>query len=116
VLLLLTGCFVAVMLIVVRWALTWWTSRSQSGPANPVPVALALAMASAWVTTTLGLQPVFGGFLAGLTMRRRNGVPDADVGRSTNRRGTCCCRCSSSSRACRSTWVTCTAARSSCWS
>jgi Kef-type K+ transport system membrane component KefB len=85
--LLLTGCFVAVMLIVVRPTLTWWTSRSQSVLANPVPVALALAMASAWVTTTLGLQPVFGGFLAGLTMRPRNGVPDADVVRSTEQVG-----------------------------
>jgi Kef-type K+ transport system membrane component KefB len=85
--LLLTGCFVAVMLIVVRPALTWWTSRSQSVLANPVPVALALAMASAWVTTKLGLQPVFGGFLAGLTMRPRNGVPDADVVRSLEQAG-----------------------------
>jgi Kef-type K+ transport system membrane component KefB len=85
--LLLTGCFVAFMLAVVRPALTWWTSRSQSLLANPVPLAFALAMASAWVTTTLGLQPVFGGFLAGLTMRNRNGVPDADVVRSLEQAG-----------------------------
>jgi Kef-type K+ transport system membrane component KefB len=85
--LLLTGCFVAVMLIVVRPALTWWTSRSQSLLSNPVPIAFALAMASAWATTRLGLQPVFGGFLAGLTMRPRNGVPDADVVRSMEQTG-----------------------------
>jgi K+:H+ antiporter len=85
--LLLTGCFVAIMLIVVRPALTWWTSRSQSLLSNPVPVALALAMGSAWVTTTVGLQPVFGGFLAGLAMRPGNGVPDADVVRSMEQAG-----------------------------
>jgi Kef-type K+ transport system membrane component KefB len=85
--LLLTGCFVAFMLVVVRPALTWWTSQSQSLLADPVPVAFALAMASAWVTTMLGLQPVFGGFLAGLTMRGGNGVPDADVVRSLEQAG-----------------------------
>lgn len=79
VMLLLTGGFVAVMLIAVRPALTWWTGRSQSLLSDPMLVAFALAMASAWVTGTLGLQPVFGGFLAGLVMRPRNGVPDADV-------------------------------------
>jgi Kef-type K+ transport system membrane component KefB len=79
VMLLLTGGFVAVMLIAVRPALTWWTSRSQSLLSDPMLIAFALAMTSAWVTATLGLQPVFGGFLAGLTMRAGNGVPDADV-------------------------------------
>jgi Kef-type K+ transport system membrane component KefB len=77
--LLLTGGFVAVMLIAVRPALTWWTGRSQSLLSDPMLIAFALAMASAWVTASLGLQPVFGGLLAGLTMRARNGVPDADV-------------------------------------
>jgi Kef-type K+ transport system membrane component KefB len=85
--LLLTGCFVAVMLIVVRPALTWWTGRSQSLLTNPVPIAFALALASAWVTTRLGLQPVFGGFLAGLTMRPRDGGLDADVVRSLEQAG-----------------------------
>ncbi len=85
--LLLTGCFVALMLIVVRPALAWWTSRSQSLLSDPVPVAFALALATAWVTTLLGLQPVFGGFLAGLTMRARNGSPDADVVRSLEQAG-----------------------------
>ncbi|HEX3957860.1 MAG TPA: cation:proton antiporter [Trebonia sp.] len=80
--LVLTVCFVAVMLIVVRPALAWWTSRSNSLLSNPVPVAFALAMASAWATSNLGLQPVFGGLLAGLTMRPRNGALDADVVRS----------------------------------
>jgi Kef-type K+ transport system membrane component KefB len=85
--LLLTACFVAAMLIVVRPALTWWTSHGKSPLANPVPVALALAMGAAWVTATLGLQPVFGGFLAGLTMRPGNGVPDADVVLSMDQAG-----------------------------
>jgi Kef-type K+ transport system membrane component KefB len=86
--LLLTGCFVVVMLTVVRPALTWWSSRSQSLLSSPVVLAFALALASAWVTTTLGLQPVFGGFLAGLAMRPRNGVPDADVVRSMEQAAT----------------------------
>ncbi len=85
--LLLTGCFVAVMLLGVRPALTAWTSRSRWLVSNLVLVAFVLAMASAWVTATLGLQPVFGGFLAGLTMRARKGVPDADVVRSLDQAG-----------------------------
>lgn len=85
--LLLTVCFMAAMLIIVRPALSWWSSRSQSLLANPVAVAFALAMGSAWVTATLGLQPVFGGFLAGLTMRPGNGVPDADVVRPVDQAG-----------------------------
>lgn len=83
----LTAGFVAVMLIVVRPVLNWWTGRSQSLLSDPVPVAFALAMASAWVTTMLGLQPVFGGFLAGLTMRPRDGVPDAEVVHSLDQAG-----------------------------
>jgi Kef-type K+ transport system membrane component KefB len=85
--LLLTACFVAAMLIVVRPALTWWTRRSQSLLADSVPLAFVLVMGSAWVTATLGLQPVFGGFLAGLTMRPTNGAPDADVILSTEKAG-----------------------------
>jgi Kef-type K+ transport system membrane component KefB len=85
--LLLIVCFVAAMLVVVRPALTWWTGRSQSLLASPVLLALALAMGCAWVTASLGLQPVFGGFLAGLAMRARNGVPDADVVRSLDQAG-----------------------------
>jgi Kef-type K+ transport system membrane component KefB len=85
--LLLTGCFVAAMLLVVRPALAWWTSRSLPLLSDPVPGAFMLAMGSAWVTTSLGLQPVFGGFLAGLAMRVRNGVPDADMVRSLEQVG-----------------------------
>jgi Kef-type K+ transport system membrane component KefB len=85
--LLLMGCFVAVMLGLVRPGLAWWTSRSASILSNPVPIAFALAMGSAWVTASLGLQPVFGGFLAGLTMGARNGAPDADVLRSMDQAG-----------------------------
>jgi Kef-type K+ transport system membrane component KefB len=85
--LLLIGCFVAVMLGVVRPALAWWTSRSESILSNPVPIAFALAMGSAWITASLGLQPLFGGFLAGLTMRAGDGAPDADVLRSMDQAG-----------------------------
>jgi Kef-type K+ transport system membrane component KefB len=75
----LLGCFVVVMLAAVRPAVSWWTNRRQSVLSDPLPVAFALAMASAWVTASLGLHPIFGAFLAGLTMRGRNRVPDADV-------------------------------------
>jgi K+:H+ antiporter len=40
---------------------------SDSGP-FPLPVALALAVGSGWVTGSLRLQAVFGGFIAGLSM------------------------------------------------
>jgi K+:H+ antiporter len=85
--LLLTACFVAVMLLVVRPALTWWTARSQSLLSNPVTLAFALALASAWVTSRLGLQPVFGGFFAGIVMRPRNGVPNEEVVRALEQAG-----------------------------
>ena len=84
--LLITG-FVVVMLAVVRPALSWWTSRSQSVLSSPVAVAFMLAMGSAWVTASLGLQPVFGGLLAGLVMRGRGAAPDADVLRSMDQAG-----------------------------
>jgi Kef-type K+ transport system membrane component KefB len=83
---LITG-FIILMLVVVRPALSWWTGRSQSVLSDPVPIAFALAMGSAWVTASLGLQPVFGGFLAGLTMRGGSGAPDADVLRSMEQTG-----------------------------
>ncbi|MFH8407402.1 cation:proton antiporter [Streptomyces sp. NPDC018019] len=77
--LLLITAFVAAMFLVVRPVLGWWLRRSRALLANQVTIALALALGSAWVTASLGLHPVFGGLLAGLTMPRRDGVPDADV-------------------------------------
>jgi Kef-type K+ transport system membrane component KefB len=74
--------FVAIMLGVVRPAVSWWTSRRQSVLLAPATVAFVLAMGGAWVTASLGLHPLFGAFLAGLTMRGTNSVPDADVLRS----------------------------------
>jgi K+:H+ antiporter len=75
----LVSGFAAVMLLAVRPALRWWFSRRRFLLANPLPVALMLALGSAWVTASLGLHPVFGGFLAGLTMPRTEGAPDAEV-------------------------------------
>jgi Kef-type K+ transport system membrane component KefB len=46
---------------------------------NQLLVAFTLALGSAWVTATLGLHPVFGGFLAGLTMPSLEGGADAEV-------------------------------------
>lgn len=76
--LLLTG-FVVLMLVVVRPALRWWIRRPGALLSNQVPLALVLVVASAWVTASLGLHPVFGAFLAGLTMPGRDDAPDADV-------------------------------------
>jgi Kef-type K+ transport system membrane component KefB len=81
ILLMLCG-FVAVLLLGVRPLLTWWTNRSQSVLLDLVPVALVLALSSGWVTAALGLQPIFGGFLAGLTMRASGSAPDENVLRS----------------------------------
>jgi Kef-type K+ transport system membrane component KefB len=85
--LLLTGCFVAFMLFVVPRAVSWWTLRVTSILSNPVSLAFVLAMGSAWVTSSLGLQAVFGGFLAGLAMRAGHREPDADVLRSLDQVG-----------------------------
>lgn len=78
VLMLITG-FTAVMLLGVRPALTWWIRSPRAVLANPVPIALVLTLGSAWVTASLGLHPVFGGLLAGLTMPTREGGADPDV-------------------------------------
>lgn len=77
--LLLISGFAAVMLLAVRPALRWWLSQRRFLLVSPLPVALTLALGSAWVTASLGLHPVFGGFLAGLTMPRADGAPDAEV-------------------------------------
>lgn len=76
-------CFAVVMLAVVRPALAWWMSRSLTAVSGALPAAFALAMASAWVTASLGLHPMFGAFLAGLAMRGRGQRPDAGVMRAS---------------------------------
>lgn len=75
----LPAAFVAFVLGVVRPALSWWLNRPATLLSSPVPVALVFALGSAWVTESLGLHAVFGGFLAGLAMPRRDGAPGADV-------------------------------------
>jgi K+:H+ antiporter len=77
--LLLLCCFVAVMPLAVRPALRWWASRPGALRSHQLVVALTLALGSAWVTSSLGLHPVFGGFLAGLVMRGADGIPDPAV-------------------------------------
>lgn len=76
---LLISCFVVIMLVAVRPVLRWWINRPGSVLSDPLLVAAAFALASGWVTASLGLHPVFGGFLAGLTMPYKNGHPDAGV-------------------------------------
>ncbi|OXY91720.1 cation:proton antiporter [Streptomyces diastatochromogenes] len=75
----LLAAFVAFVLGLVRPVLRRWLNRPATLLSNPVPVALVLALGSAWVTESLGLHAVFGGFLAGLAMPRRDGAPNADV-------------------------------------
>jgi Kef-type K+ transport system membrane component KefB len=77
--LLLLCAFAAVMLLGVRPALRWWMRRRVSVLSIQLPIALFLALGSAWVTASLGLHPVFGGFLAGLTMPSLDGNPEAEV-------------------------------------
>jgi Kef-type K+ transport system membrane component KefB len=77
--LLLISAFAASMLLVVRPVLGWWLGRPQAVLAEKLPIAMGLALGSAWVTASLGLHPVFGGFLAGLTLPRAANAPDADV-------------------------------------
>ncbi|GLZ14925.1 integral membrane ion exchanger [Actinomadura sp. NBRC 104425] len=79
VILLLAAGFVAVMFLVVRPVLGWWLARPAALLAEQLPIALGLALGSAWVTASLGLHPVFGGFLAGLAMPRPNGTPEPEV-------------------------------------
>lgn len=85
--LLLISCFAAAMMTVMPRLLSWWMGRSRSILSDPVPVAFALAMGCAWVTASLGLQAVFGGFLAGLVMRAANRKADADLLRSMDQAG-----------------------------
>jgi Kef-type K+ transport system membrane component KefB len=75
----LIGAFVLAMLAIVRPVLRWWITQKRSVLSSQLPIALALALGSAWVTATLGLHPVFGGFLAGVTMPSLDGTPDAEV-------------------------------------
>lgn len=79
----LFAAFVAVMLLAVRPALRWWFDRRGAVLSDQMPVAVMLALGSAWLTTSLGVHAVFGGFVAGLAMPRVGGAPDADVLRRT---------------------------------
>ncbi|GAA4790321.1 cation:proton antiporter [Streptomyces ziwulingensis] len=79
--LVLIVLFAAVMFLVVRPLLDRLLRRSQAWLLSPVPIALGLALGSAWVTAGLGLHPVFGAFLAGLVMPRRDEAPDPEVAR-----------------------------------
>jgi Kef-type K+ transport system membrane component KefB len=74
----LFAAFVAFMLLAVRPALRWWAGR-RAVTSSLLPLALVVAFGSAWCTTSLGVQAVFGGFIAGLVMPRVDGAPDADV-------------------------------------
>lgn len=85
--LVLTCCFAVFMLVVVPRALSWWMRRFASVLFSPVPLAFALAMGSAWFAGYLGLQVVFGGFIAGLSMRAASRELDADVVRALDQAG-----------------------------
>ena len=85
-LLLLVG-FVGVMIFVVRPALKWWVTRPNATMGARIPLALVLAAAGAWATASLGLHPIFGAFVAGLTMPRPGVAPDTDVLNAMERTG-----------------------------
>jgi Kef-type K+ transport system membrane component KefB len=85
--LLITAGFVVFMLTVAPRVLSWWTRRFASILSNQVPLAFALALGSAWVTSSLGLQAVFGGFIAGIAMRAAQREPDVEVVRSLDQAG-----------------------------
>jgi K+:H+ antiporter len=70
---------VGFMFLAVRPAVRWWIRRQSSFARSQLVIAFVLAMGSAWATASLGLHPVFGGFLAGLAMPSVDGSPDADV-------------------------------------
>lgn len=76
---LLLAALVVIMLLVVRPAVRWIRRRSGALAGYQVQTAIVLAMADAWATARLGLHPVFGAFLAGLTLRDPDGMQDADV-------------------------------------
>src|SRR5215469_2274163 len=67
--------FALFMLLVVRPAVNWWIRSPRGAFANQLPIALALTLASAWITASLGLHPVFGGLLAGLAMQGKGKTP-----------------------------------------
>ncbi len=77
--LLLLCAFAVGMLFLVRPLLRWWLRWRVSALSSQLPIALLLALAGAWVSASLGLHPVFGGFLAGLTMPCLDGTPDEEV-------------------------------------
>ena len=67
----LTAVFILVMLLLVKPQLDWRLSNRISDSKYSrrlLASALAFALASAWITETIGIHALFGGFLAGLVM------------------------------------------------
>jgi Kef-type K+ transport system membrane component KefB len=85
--LLLTVSFAVFMVFVVPRVLSWWSRRTTSVLASQVPLAFVLAMGGAWVTISLGLQAVFGGFLAGIALRAAHREADDEVLRALDQAG-----------------------------
>jgi len=72
--------YLAVMLVVVRPALRWWMRRENALATYRTPLIAVVALASAWATSALDLQVIFGAFVAGLiTPRDGSGAPDTDL-------------------------------------
>jgi Kef-type K+ transport system membrane component KefB len=73
----LTAVFILVMLLLVKPRLDGLISNRISDARYSrrlLASALAFALASAWVTETIGIHALFGGFLAGLVMPSHRGV------------------------------------------
>ncbi|HEX4788998.1 MAG TPA: cation:proton antiporter [Actinospica sp.] len=71
--------FVAGMRFLIRPLLGRWMTRRQATLANKLPTAAVLCLGGAWFTASIGLHPVFGALVAGLTMPKQDGTPDPDV-------------------------------------
>lgn len=81
--------YLAGMVGLVRPALRWWFARQLGAPAYAhTPVVAVIALGSAWVTSSLGLQVMFGAFVAGVvTPRLGSGAPDDELVRPLNEAG-----------------------------
>jgi Kef-type K+ transport system membrane component KefB len=67
--------YLAAMVGVVRPALRWWMRREDASPCPHTPLIAVIALASAWVTSSLGLQVIFGALVAGLITPRAASAP-----------------------------------------
>jgi Kef-type K+ transport system membrane component KefB len=76
--------FVLFLLVPVRWGYVWLAHRTGSfergGPTTlMMSITLLIILISAFFTDVIGVHPIFGGFLAGLIIPKKNGYAIAVV-------------------------------------